>query len=170
MGAGQVADAHEELAHDLTAGEPEVLLEQLHPFLFRQRMMDLEPGVKAAVGLPQLEDPLRVGDSRVHLEPVADDPRVVEQAPPIPGLVTGYNVRIEPVIRLPKRLPFLEDREPGESRLVDLQNQPLKQIGVAREGEAVLVGVIGTVPFVGGGEIAVGGHFGFLVCDGSHKP
>ena len=32
MRARQVADAHEELTHDLSAGEPEVLLEQLHPF------------------------------------------------------------------------------------------------------------------------------------------
>jgi hypothetical protein len=39
----EIAEAHQELANDLAAGEAEILLEQRHPFLFGQRMMRIEP-------------------------------------------------------------------------------------------------------------------------------
>jgi hypothetical protein len=114
MCARQVANTHEELAHDFSAGKPEILLEQLHPFRLGQRVMGLEPGVKSAVGFPQLENSLRVGDGRVHLQPIADDPRIVQQPLPILRLISGYDLRIEPVVRSTKRVPLLENGEPGK--------------------------------------------------------
>src|SRR4051812_30592618 len=41
--AGQIAGAHQERRRDLAAGEDERFLEQLHPLVFRARMMRIEP-------------------------------------------------------------------------------------------------------------------------------
>ncbi len=43
MRAGQIADAHQELADDLAAGEDEGLLEQLDPFVLALGVMRLQP-------------------------------------------------------------------------------------------------------------------------------
>src|SRR6185436_9069629 len=43
MRAGQIPDAHQELAYDLAPGKAEGLLEQLHPFLLGARMVCCQP-------------------------------------------------------------------------------------------------------------------------------
>ena len=57
MGARQIADAHQKLAHDLTAGEAERLLEELDPLLLRAWMMRGQPAGERPVRLPELQDP-----------------------------------------------------------------------------------------------------------------
>ncbi len=54
--ARQIADAHQELADDLAAGEAERVAEELDPLLLRQRMVRIEPGGKRAVALAQREE------------------------------------------------------------------------------------------------------------------
>ena len=41
--AGQIADAHQELAHDLASGEAKGLLEELHPLLLAAGMVGGKP-------------------------------------------------------------------------------------------------------------------------------
>src|SRR5713101_3088344 len=68
----QIAEAHQELADDLAAGEHEGLAEQLDPGLLRQRMVLIEPGCERAMRRAQGNDPPRILDRRPHLETVAD--------------------------------------------------------------------------------------------------
>ena len=49
MRASEIAEAHQKLADDLASGEAEGLFEQLHPFLFAERMMRIEPGGERTV-------------------------------------------------------------------------------------------------------------------------
>src|SRR6185503_2226691 len=55
-----------------------------------------------------------------------------------------------------------ENREPRESRLIDLEDEPLEQLLVAPDRESVFPVVIGAVPGMTGGEVAVG-HGGWSV-------
>src|SRR3546814_367669 len=75
--ARQVAQAHQELAGDLAAGELERALEQLHPrrLVPRPAVLDgvrIEPLREAAVRVAQSADHPGVVDRRVHLQAVAD--------------------------------------------------------------------------------------------------
>jgi hypothetical protein len=74
MGAGQIAEAHQELAHDLPAGEAECLLDQLDPIVLVDGMMVIEPGRKGAVFRADLLQALGILDGGVDLQAVADDP------------------------------------------------------------------------------------------------
>src|SRR5918995_6236694 len=73
VGTRQVADAHEELAHDLTSGEAKGLLEELHPVLLAPRMMCRQPGSKGTMGCSQFENASGIADGGIHLQPIADD-------------------------------------------------------------------------------------------------
>src|SRR5690349_4722294 len=155
MRAGQVADAHQELAHDLAAGEPEGVPKQLDPFGLGQRMMRLEPARERAVRAPQLENLLGVRDRRVDLELVADDAGVGEQTAPVARAVRGHDLGIESVVCPAEALALLEDGEPGEPGLIDLEHEPLEQPRIIREREAVLGVVVGSVPFMARSNVAV---------------
>jgi hypothetical protein len=154
----QPAGAHQELAHDLAAGEAEGLLEELHPLVLGQRVVRREPAVEAAVALAQPEQGARVVHRRLHLEPVADDAGVGQQPLHVTRAEPRHHHRVEAAVRRLERRPLLEDGEPGEPRLVDLQDEPLEQLRVGGEREAVLAVVIRTMPLVAGGDVAVGGH------------
>jgi hypothetical protein len=56
----------------------------------------------------------------------------------------SHNLGVETTIGPPERLSLLEDGEPGETGLVDLQYQPLEELGIALEREAVLPFVVGS--------------------------
>jgi hypothetical protein len=55
-------------------------------------------------------------------------------------------------------LTLAQDGEPGESRLIDLEDQSLEQAIVVRDGESVFGIVVGSVVLVATGDFAVGGH------------
>ena len=138
-----------------------------------------EPAGEGAVTLPQLEDASRVGDGRVDLEPVADDVGVGEEAATIGRAVRGHHLGDEVAVGSSERVALPEDGEPGKARLVDLQDQPLEERGIVPQREAVLPVVVGPMPFMSGGGIAVGlGHgigrrlrFGFYsVASQYHEP
>src|SRR5262249_61129863 len=73
MRARQIADAHQELAHDLAAGEAEGVLEQLDPARLVARVMGREPAGEAAEFAPQGLDAPGIVDRRIDLQAVADD-------------------------------------------------------------------------------------------------
>src|SRR5665213_3013580 len=77
--AREIAEAHQELADDLAAGEDEAPLEELHPFVLRQRMVRIKPGGEAAMAVADGAQAPGVLDHGGDLEAVADDRRIVEQ-------------------------------------------------------------------------------------------
>src|SRR6185437_6384847 len=119
-------------------------------------MIFVEPsGETAMFGANRLKPP-GVVDSRLDLEPVADDARVAEQSLHVLGLVAGDSVDIEPVEGFEKRLSLLEDGEPGQPGLVDLKHQPLEQYGVVPRRKAVLGIVVRAMEFVSRRHLAIG--------------
>src|SRR3954451_20984134 len=119
--AGEVAAAEEEGAGDLAAGEDERVPEQAHPFVFRARVVRVEPGGEAAVRLAELHDAPRVLDRRIDLEPIANDARVFEQTfAPFVG-EARYAIDVEIRERRAEVVALLRDPRPPQPRLSDLQ-------------------------------------------------
>ncbi len=155
---GQHTGALEKLSHDLATGKAKSLFEQLHPFLYVKRVVLDDPGVEAPVAIPEYEDGFRVGDRGLDFQSIANDSLVGEEAFRIPVSKPRHHRGVEAPIGPTERLSLLEDREPGEARLVDLEHQPLEQLVVPAERETVLGVVIWAVPFVAGCEVAVARH------------
>src|SRR5258708_22232328 len=76
----QVAEAHEELADDLTAREGEGPAEQLDPLVLAQRVVFIEPGGEGAMRPTQIDEPAGIGDRGIDLEAIADDRGIAEEA------------------------------------------------------------------------------------------
>src|SRR5690606_22042292 len=106
--------------------------------------------------LDQLDQALSVVDRGIDLEPVADDADVGEQPGALGLAVARHHVGIESLEGAPKRLALLEDREPRQAGLVDLEHEPLEQPRVVTQREAVFVVVIGAVEWMAGSDLAVG--------------
>jgi hypothetical protein len=163
VGPRKVPGAHQELPGDLPPGEPEGLLEQANPVLEASRVMMVQPCREGPVGLLDLQDAGGVGDGGLHLQAVPHDARIRQEALPVLLPEAGHLVHPEAGVGLSERVPFLQDGEPGQARLVDLQDQPLEEKVVVPEGEAVLTVVVGPVPGVARGRSAVAGEgFGFV--------
>ena len=116
VGAGQIADAHQEFVDDFPAHELEGLAEKLRPFGPVPWMVGGDPFGKATVAVTQRHHPARVVDDGIDLEPVADDPGVLQQPPDIPFAVGGHRVDVEVVEGLDGGRAFLEHdlpRQPG---------------------------------------------------------
>ena len=94
--------------------------------------MGIEPVGEGAVLLADRLDPLGILDRGLDLEPVADDPGIGEQASPLPRAVARDLGDLEVVVGAAERLALLQDGEPGQARLVDLQHQPLEQPASSR--------------------------------------
>ena len=88
MRTGQVADAHQELIHDLAAGKAKGLPKELDPFFFGARVMGGKPTRKRAVRGSKLQNLASIRDGRIHLQPVANDPLVGQQPVPV-GISTA---------------------------------------------------------------------------------
>lgn len=105
-----------------------------------------------------LYQPLRdfgVVDRRSHLEPVPDDPRVSKNALHVPLTISCDPVHIKSAVGGREPLALLEDRLPGQPRLIDLQNEALKDHRVVPAGKAVLRVVVGDVDRVRGRCLAI---------------
>src|SRR5579871_4179237 len=109
---GQIADADQELASDLSAGEHEGALEQLHPFHFVQRMVGGEPSREAAMALAQRGDPPRVLDRRLDLQPVAHNRLVRQQTRALAPAVLRDAVDVETVERATEGLALAQHGQP----------------------------------------------------------
>jgi hypothetical protein len=116
----------------------------------------VEPAGEGAVRLPQLDDPPRVLDHGVDLQPVSDDPGVGEKATALPRAIGRDGLGREAVEGASEGLLLLQDREPGEAGLVDLEREPLEKPVVPADREAVFAVVVGTVEGMPGSDLAVG--------------
>ena len=141
MRTRQVADAEQERGRDLAPGEHERLLEELHPLVAAARVMGVEP-LRERADLPQ---PLRILDGGLDLQPVADDAGVRHQLRLARFGESRDALDVEASERLAERVALLQDGEPRQARLVDLQDEPLEQPVVVIDREPVLVVVIGPV-------------------------
>ena len=112
--------------------------------------MGIEPLGERPVRLAEREDHLRIVHRRLDLEPVPDDPGIGHEAGFVAGTETSHDLRVEVAVRRAESFPLLKDREPGEPRLVDLQDQSLEELGILPAGEAILPVVVGTVEGVAG--------------------
>ncbi len=165
MRAGQVAQAHQELAGDLAAGEAERLLEQLHPVGLAARVMRVQPRGEAAMAGPQLLDHLRVVDGGQHLQTVADDAGVGQQALDVLLGIGRHAVHVEAIVGRAEALALLQDGFPAQPGLVDFQHQPLEQLALVALREAVFIGVVELMHRVARGDAAVSGQ-GVLLAGG----
>ncbi len=73
MCSAQVAGAHQEFIHDLSAGKAESLFEQLYPLFFCFGMMMLQPLFKGTEFFLQRQDGLCIFDGSIDLKTVPDD-------------------------------------------------------------------------------------------------
>jgi hypothetical protein len=109
----------------------------------------------------------RVLDGGVDLQAVADDAGVGQQPRTLGLAVRRDHVDVEAVPRAPEVLPLLQDREPGQAGLVDLENETLEEAVVVAQRETVLVVVVRPVERVPGRDPAVFTH-GPKLADGGH--
>src|SRR5205807_2980254 len=114
-----------------------------------------EPLRERSVALAQGAEAFRILDGGVDLQPVADDPFIGQQALAFGAGEARHAVDLEPEESAPEGLALLEDREPGEPRLVDLQDEPLEEGVVVRDGKAVLLIVIRPVEGMAWRDVAV---------------
>src|SRR5258708_25368845 len=145
MRALQIAKAHEEFADDLAAGKAECRAEQFDPLLLGARVMSIEPAGEGAVNLAQFDQAARIGDGGIVLQAVADDAGIGEQALDIASAEIG-NARDVPTDEgRSKGGTLLQDGEPGEPRLIDLEHEALEEDAVIARREAIFRRVIGSV-------------------------
>ena len=158
MGARQIAEAQEKLTDDLPTGEPEGLLEELDPVRLLERVVRVEPAGEGAMGLADLLQTPGVLDGRLDLQPVADDARIGEQPALLLRAIGRHLVDVEAVEGDLKGLPLLQDGEPGEAGLIDLEDEALEEHIVIARRKAVLALVVGSMEGMAGGDVAIGRH------------
>src|SRR5689334_1429377 len=120
--------------------------------------MSPEPDGKRSMSALQLENRFRIEDCGLYLQPIPDDSWITQQSTSVSSAVGGDGLRNEVSKRPLESLALLQDGQPGKPRLIDLQHQTLEEGSVIDEGKAIFPVVIGTVPLVSGGDIAVGSH------------
>ena len=144
MRPGEIAGADEEFVHDLAPREKKRLFEQLAPRRVVPRVMFVEKIAERTHGL----DSFGVFDRGVHFQPIANDARV-SQKPGSVFLAIGCDFCDgEAVIGRPKTFPFFENRQPGQSGLIDLEDEALEQFVVALQGKSILGIVVVLIPLV----------------------
>ena len=104
-----------------------------------------EVGIEAAELPLQAEDDARVADGGFDLQPVADDPRVGEQAPDAIGPVGGYLLGVEAVERMAVGFAFAQNRQPAEAGLSALEHQKFEQAPVIVQRDPPLLVVVAHV-------------------------
>lgn len=161
MRAGQITGGHQKLVHDLASGEDKGPFEQLDPLLFGEITIFIQPGFEGTIFFLYLPDFLRINNRCVHFQAVTNDTRVAKQARNILFTILCDFLNIEPMIGFVEILSLPQDRDPGKSRLVDLEDETLEQQIVFLKRKAILrivIGLIVCIFGVGATVITVGCH------------
>src|SRR3990172_9135586 len=118
-------------------------------------MLRVQPGREAPVTLPKSDDAAGVLDDGVDLEAVPHDAGVSQQPRALALSVGGYSIHIEAVEGGPEVVALLENCQPREPGLMDLQCKALEEGIVPPQGKAVFAVVIGTVNGMISGDRAI---------------
>src|SRR5258706_3869916 len=102
-----------------------------------------EVGVEAAELLLHGEKGFRVADGALDFQPIADDPRILQQYPFPARIETRDLSRIESRERLPVVLALLQDRFPREPGLRAFEDQELEQDAIVVHRHAPFLVVVG---------------------------
>ena len=107
-------------------------------------MLRRDPGMEGAVLFRDLDDALRVVNGRFDLEAVADNAFIVHQPRHVPLTEGRHRLWLETLEGSSEGRTLLQNREPGQPRLVDLQDHPLEERGIlfVGHGEALYEGMI----------------------------
>ncbi len=153
--AWQVTRGHEELVDDLATREDESLSEELGPLLFCEGMMRVQPASEGTEFLLQLQNRPRVDDGRIDLQLVADNARVRQQTGAVLLRILRDLFNVKAMIGFMKMIGLLEDRDPRQTSLVDLEHKPLEEQVVIFERKSILGIVISRVEGIFGVGVAV---------------
>ena len=130
-------------------------------------MIFIEPVFERAEFFLQFKDLLRVDNRRIDLQPVADDPRIGEQAGAILLGIFRNFFDLESTVGFVEVFGLLQDRDPRKPSLVDFKHEALKEFVVIFKREAVLgivINLIKSIFSVRIAIIAVRGHAAILLC------
>jgi len=145
----EIARTHEKLPGDLTTGEPEVLSEKAYPPGFVQVSLYIEPGFETSELSLNFPNYPCIVQGGIHFKAVADNSGITQESFALRIPVTGDGINIEVGICPSKIVLFVENRGPGQSCLIDLQDEPSEQFIVGVQRETVLrivVGLVGRFP------------------------
>src|SRR5437899_542957 len=106
----------------------------------------------------QLDDAPRVLDCGIDLQPVADDAFVVQQPLALFRREARHAIDIEAAERRAEVLLLLQNRQPRQPCLIDLQHEALEQTIIAGNREAVLLIVIRPMQRMPARDVAVAVH------------
>lgn len=81
-------------------------------------------------------------DGGFDLQTISNDARVSHEARPVGGAVVGHDPNVEVVVGAPETLPLLQDRQPRQTRLVDLEKEPLEEAIVVGKRKTVFLIVV----------------------------
>ena len=137
VGTGQVAGAEQELIDYFTTSKPEMLPEQLYPGLLRQRMMCIQPLPEASIFLLQLHHHPCIVHRCLYFQAVADDTGILQQPRLVFFPVSRYPGNLKAMVGPPEMGFLLQDGGPAETSLVDLQDQPAKQLIIVVDGKSI---------------------------------
>jgi len=84
-------------------------------------------------------------DRGVYLEFIANNAGVVQQAFTVLLLVGCYFCDLESLVGFLEIFLLLQNSEPGKPGLIDLQNEPLEEGVIVRDGKAIFAIMIGSV-------------------------
>src|SRR5882762_4590553 len=130
---------HDSRADELEAAPLEVLRKLVgsaasqFPSVLREAAVFLLHGKKAA----------RVGDGRIDLRTIADDPSVRQEPPFVFCVITSYSFRVEAMQRPAVVLALGEDRVPRKPGLRTFQDEELEELAVVPDRHAPLLVVVG---------------------------
>src|SRR5712692_7781317 len=105
--------------------------------------------------LAQFDEPPRIADRGIDLQAIADDPAIAQQAGDVFGTEAGDAIDVPSGERRAEGGTLLQDGQPGQPGLVDLEHEALEQYAVLPRGEAVFGFVIGAMLRMPGGRRAI---------------
>jgi len=108
-------------------------------------MLGRQPIGEEAVRFPEVQEHARVVDGSFDLQAIANDSCVAHEACPVSVAVVGHCANVEIIVSGSEPGPFFQDRQPGQSGLIDLEEESFEEAIVIGDWKAVLFIVVGAM-------------------------